>query len=302
MSSLTPAGVIVTYFPDCGFEHRLVAIAREVRPLVVVDNSANPKVKMQLDALCVRQGAKLLANDSNLGLGSALNQAFRQLATLGVTTVIAFDQDSTPPLGISTALLTTAAATPNVAAVGANWQDEATPNLRSRHLQRHRKIPFWFERNSANVDLPDVTCVITSGTLFDLRAWQDLGGFDEALFLDLVDTDYCLRARFVGHRIAVSASARMLHRRGAKRPVKRLGRTWWPAFMPPLRLRYLFRNRVHLFKRHGIQAPHWVAFEIVYSLKILAEIIFLEDRKLAKFAACLRGTWDGILGRGGRIR
>jgi hypothetical protein len=72
--------------------------------------------------------------------------------------------------------------------------------------------------------------------------------------------------------------------------------------MPPLRLRLLFRNRLRLFPRHARHAPHWVAFELVYTIKILAEILLLEDRKGAKLAACASGTWDGLLGRGGPPR
>jgi hypothetical protein len=50
-----------------------------------------------------------------------------------------------------------------------------------------------------------------------------------------------------------------------------------------------------------IRAPHWVAFELAYAVKIVAEIVFLEETKLAKLAACARGTWDGLLGRVGPI-
>jgi rhamnosyltransferase len=124
---------------------------------------------------------------------------------------------------------------------------------------------------------------------------------DERLFLDLVDTEYCLRARAAGFRIKVSAAANLAHRRGRKRAVPFLGRTWWPAFMPPLRLRCLFRNQVRVLWSQGWRAPHWSAFELAYTLKIVAEIIFLEDEKWPKLRACVRGTWDGLLGRSGPI-
>ena len=80
-----------------------------------------------------------------------------------------------------------------------------------------------------------------------------------------------------------------------------IGRTWWPAFMPPSRLFLLFRNRVLLFRRQGWREPHWAAFEMVYALKILAEVVFLEDLKFAKLKACLCGTVAGLLGKRGAI-
>ncbi|HUG11949.1 MAG TPA: glycosyltransferase [Opitutaceae bacterium] len=296
------AGVVVTYFPDAEFGVRLAAIAREVDRLLVIDNSANPEVQSQLTAVCAASGAQLVANRENCGLAAALNQAFALLAEEHFTWVVAFDQDSTPLPGFAAALIAAARGDPNVAVIGANWVDEGRPGFPSRHLRRHPGFPLCFQRPIAARDLDAITCVITSGSLFHLPTWRALGGFDQDLFLDLVDTDYCLRARRAGSDVRVSAGAPLLHRRGEKRAVRFLGRTWWPASMPPLRLRYLFRNRILLMRRHGGAVPHWVAFEMVYAAKVILEILLLEDEKFAKLAACLRGTWDGLRGRAGPIR
>ena len=293
-------GVVVTYFPDGGFEQRLEAIACEVSSLLVVDNSGDATVQSRLRVACAVHGAEFIANAENRGLAAALNHGFGLLASRGIAGAIAFDQDSTPSPGCSAALLNTMSTTRNCAVVGANWQDEATPTKPSRHLRRKSAFPLAFERAVAGRDLIDVTFVIASGSLYNLEIWRRIGGFDESMFLDLVDTDYCLRARTAGHVICVAAGAKLAHRRGAKQEVRRFGRTWTPAFMPPVRLRYLFRNRLRLCSRHW-RTPHWITFEMVYSAKIISEILFLEDQKRSKLAACIRGTWDGLVGRAGRI-
>ncbi len=292
-------GAIVTYFPDADFEARLAAIARETDVLVVVDNSADAGVARRLAALRTPRPFHLFTNATNVGLGAALNQAFTRLVELGCRGAIAFDQDSTPEPGFRAALL--ASVGTGTAAVGAHWYDEARPDHAARHLQRS-PWPLGFRRTVADRDLDAVTCVITSGTWFDLAVWQELGGFAADLFLDLVDTEYCLRAQAAGRTVRVSAGARLRHRRGRKQPVRRAGRTWWPAFMPERRLYYLFRNRVLVGARLGWRRPEWCAFEAVYSLKILAEILFLEDRKIAKLHACLQGTWHGAFGVSGPAR
>ncbi len=296
-----PAGVVVTYHPDAGFEARLQAMRTEANPLVVIDNTATPATRERLRRACAESGCELIENEDNLGLAGALNRAFRQLDARGCEAVLAFDQDSTPEPGLASALGALLAADPGCAIVGSNWHDEARPRVRARHLRPHAVVPGLFARHAASHDLHDVTCVITSGTLFRVAVWRELGGFDEALFVDLVDTEFCLRARTAGHVIAVAARARLAHRRGAKAPVRRLGRTWWPAFMSPLRLRYLFRNRVLVLGRVGWRLPHWCAFECVYAAKVITEIVLLEDRKRAKLAACVQGTWEGLLGVEGRI-
>jgi GT2 family glycosyltransferase len=294
--------VVVAFFPDAEIAARLRAVAAEVRRLVVIDNTPYPGGAPTLAGTCANIGAEYSATGRNRGLAGALNEAFGQLASSGCDWAIAFDQDSMPEPGLCRALGETAVDARGAwpAVVGSNWVDEGRPGSAARHLCRGG-WPLLFARVPAERDLAAVTCVIASGSLFNLAVWRALGGFDEGLFLDLVDADYCLRAAKRGYDVRVSARARLRHRRGAKRAVRFLGRTWWPAFMPPLRLRYLFRNRVRLVVRHGIAAPHWVFFELVYAAKIVAEIVFLEDAKLPKLAACVRGTWDGLLGRKGSI-
>lgn len=300
MNARPPTGaVVVTYFPDPGFASRLAAITREAAPVLVIDNSADPAVHARLAALCASARCEFLASPANVGLATALNRGFAHLRARGLFWALAFDQDSTPAPGFAAALHATAARHPAAAAIGANWTDEARPGTPSRHLRP--RFGLGFQRRPATADLPDVTCVITSGTLFALPVWHALGGFDAPLFLDLVDTEFCLRARAAGHRIAVAAAARLAHRRGAKHPVRFLGRTFWPAAMPPRRLRGLFRNRLLVAARHGWRAPHWVAFECAYAAKILAEIALLERDKTAKLAACFHGTWDGLLGVDGPV-
>jgi rhamnosyltransferase len=295
-------GVIVTYHPDAALETRIRAIQAEVTSLIVVDNTASPEVRTRLAAIAESRGIEIIYHDENLGIGRALNVGFGWLAERGFAWAIAFDQDSVPAPGFTAALLR-AAETQGARAgiVGANWCVVARPDRPARHLKRHR-VPGLFRRVPAATDIPDATCVIASGSLFNLAAWRAVGGFDDSLFLDLVDSDICLRMRAEGFAVRVAAGARLSHHRGAKREVRLGGRSWWPAHMPESRLYYLFRNRVLLVGRQLGRTPHWVAFELTYAAKIIAEITFLEDRKLTKLAACARGTWDGLLGRRGRIR
>jgi rhamnosyltransferase len=298
---LSRLGVVtVTFEPDHAWPERLRLIAGYFPRCVVVDNSVTPGAQALVRATAAQYpGVELIANPDNPGIGRALNQGFEVLAAAGIVWVIAFDQDSTPAPGFAQALLETAAGdeTGRVAVVGANWRDRARPDHASRHLRPGPPFGWGFRRIAADADLSGVLCVITSGSLFSLRAWHELGGFDEGLFLDLVDTDFCLRARAAGWTVAVAAAARLGHERGAKRAVRFLGRTFYPAFMPPGRLYYLSSNRLQLFRRHGGHEPGWVAYELVYAAKLCADILFLEDHKAAKLAACLHGTVHGLFGR-----
>ena len=91
MTAATHAAVVVTYFPDAGFEVRLADIVREVGAVLVVDNSEDVGVQERLGALCRARGAEFFANGSNLGLAAALNQAFTRFASIGCSVAFAFD-------------------------------------------------------------------------------------------------------------------------------------------------------------------------------------------------------------------
>lgn len=287
--------VTVTYEPDLAWPERLRAILAACPSCIVVDNSLTPAARSFVAATVnSTPGAELISNPANPGIGRALNQAFSSLLAAGHPCALAFDQDSTPAADLAARLLATAATNPSAAVVGAAWRDAARPDAPSLHPVAAPGFPLAFRRVPANANLPDVLFVITSGSLFSLEAWRRLGGFDDSLFLDLVDTDFCLRARRAGWRIAVSASARLIHSRGTKKPVRHLGRVFFPSFTPPFRLRLLSRNRLRLFARHGAREPAWVAYELAYAAKLFADIFFLENAKLAKLAACLRGTLDGL--------
>jgi rhamnosyltransferase len=154
----------------------------------------------------------------------------------------------------------------------------------------------------ATQDLAKLVCVITSGSLFDLKVWHNLGGFSADLFLDLVDTDYCLRARRAGHDIAASHAAHLLHHRGEKRPVRLLGCTFYPSHTPLFRLRCLSRNRILLFRRHRFYPPAWIAYELAYAVKLVIDALLFEQHTCSRLMAIVRGTWEGVMGRSGPVR
>ncbi len=299
---MIPAAVI-TFHPDKGWPDRLDAVLREHPRVVVVDNSLSAEAREFVTAvLSSRRGATLVAQPDNPGIGTALNLAFASLSSEGHERAVAYDQDSTPASGFVEALATTAAARPRAAVVGANWTDPRRPGRPALFLRPAGPFGLVFRRIPASDDLAGILCVITSGALFDLGVWRDLGGFDEGLFLDLVDTDYCLRARRAGHDIAASARAILLHHRGEKRSGRLLGREFHPAHTPPFRLRCLTRNRLLLFRRNRLRPLAWTTYEFAYAWKLAADALLFEPGKRARFAAMLAGVRDGILGRDGPVR
>jgi len=110
-----------------------------------------------------------------------------------------------------------------------------------------------------------------------------------------------LRARRLGFEIMVSAGALLMHNLGAKQEFTVVGRKVRPTFHSALRLRYMFRNRWMLWRRHAWYFPHWAAFDLIYSHYNLLRILAFEDHRLQKMIAVIRGSWDGLCNKRGEI-
>ena len=296
----TIPGAVVTYFPDNGLADRLRAIGREVSPLLVADNTTDAAARSMVEATVMGTGGTYLGLPSNGGVAGGLNAAFAQLRATGHRSAIAFDQDSRPEPGFADALQRHAAAT-GCRIVGADWYDKANPAHHALHLQPRPWLPFFFRRRAVSPSgLDSVTFAITSGTLFDLELWQQLGGFDPLFPLDYVDIDFCLRARRLGAPVGIAAGALLAHSRGNKRPVRRFGRTWWPAHIPPARLEHLACQQLRLLGRHGWHFPHWAFYEACLLAKLCFDAALLEPGAATKIRHLCAGMGAALSRRGSR--
>ena len=301
--------VIVTYRPDEAFGARLADVSRQVAHTVIVDNGSPRETAQRLAAL-TSERVQLIANEKNRGVAAALNQGLSEALARGFVWAVTFDQDSRPAEGMVAALLkrglgdsshvAAPVATP-VAVVGPAIVDENIPDVSYRFLRAHPSLPLLPQRvgsGEGEAGLENVTFVITSGALVNLAVFKLLGGYREELFIDYVDTDYCLRAKRAGYRVAVNGDATLFHHRGARRSVKRWGRTFRPTFYSPTRYYYLARNGVLTARAHALRFPHWFLFDLAATLNNLVRL-GLEDNRRAKARAVLDGLRDGLRGRTG---
>jgi rhamnosyltransferase len=297
------AAVVVTYFPDDAVLARLASVASQFASLVVVDNGSPMETCSLLSQWVEARGGVWISNGRNLGLGVALNRGVEQAHTLGFEWAVTFDQDSWPDPGFSAALWETHLDRPRAAVIGPRIQEEASEVARYRWVRRHPRWPGCFERVPCRgEDLGNVTMLVTSGSMIELTTWQTLGGFDEGLFIDYIDTDYCLRVIRAGREVTVAAGALLHHRLGARQSASLLGRDFRPMHHAAFRHYYIARNRLAMWRRHALAVPHWAAFDLSYGLYNLFRVLVFEEQRWRKLRAMLRGTWDGMLGRRGPMR
>jgi rhamnosyltransferase len=272
--------------------------------VIIIDNGSTPE-KRSFFQQAIQDNLgniEFIFNKTNLGIAAALNQGFARLVNQGSDLVFVFDQDSQPAPGMVETILDTFYSHPQreqIAIVAPMIEDPAG-GITFRYMRPHGR--FFFERiRSDSQKLEDVTIVITSGALYNLKAYQKIGPFRDDFFIDYVDTEYCLRAKQNGYTIVVNCKARLQHRLGNQQK-RRVGPlTMHPTFHSPLRWYYISRNRIPMVLLYAYRFPHWFFYELVNNSYGLIRLLLFEDKKASKLLAMLLGTLDGLNRRMGPI-
>jgi len=303
-----PSGVgavIITFNPDSDLPSRIDKLLEQVSRVAIIDNGSSSASLAPIDRYQGESRLTVHRNGENLGIAAALNQGIEQLAEEGFQWVLTLDQDSSVTPGFVSELcgqLVSDPAPDKVAIVGANRRDPVAPELVHRWLRPKRNPPFFEKVPWQKLGTEGATIAITSGSLTNVAIFNELGGFRAEMFIDMVDMEYCLRARRHGYRTIIAGKAELLHRVGETKTVSILGLSISPTHHVPVRRYYLFRNSMAVMKSHGWAIPHWLVYHLIAMVHIVVGILLVEPRKLAQLRACLLGAWDGIIGRSGPAR
>nr|WP_322042770.1 glycosyltransferase family 2 protein [Paraburkholderia sp. J67] len=280
--------IVVFYHPDDACVARANRLAVKTR-CVVIDNTPGQYAVAGLDP-----SVHYVPNGENVGVATALNQGVAALREMGCAHALLFDQDSEPQDQLIEQLpivLAGLLARGECVALVAPAYDDArlggvAPFVRFR--------PFSLKRVAASGTSPiDVDFVITSGSCIALDCWADVGPMDDALFIDFVDLEWCIRAKRAGYRLLGVPWITMAHELGGE-PVRIFGRPY--PMHSPLRHYYLFRNAVALFGRAYVPWS-WKSTEMVKFPVRLMIYLFLPSERSQHLRMAFRGMWDGLCGR-----
>lgn len=291
--------VVVTYFPELARLTKLLAACRpQVGKLVVVDNGS-----MSVDAIaavCQDHKSEFLPLGGNLGLAAAQNIGVAWVVEHGCRRCIIFDQDSIPATDmvqfLTSSLDDLLLQGQVVGAVGPCQVDDRDGKITpfARFLLSH-VAHFYCGDDEKRLIVTDF--LISSGLLFTAEAYAAIGPFDEDLFIDNIDLDWCFRGRSAGYLFFGVCAARMRHRIGDQ--VVKLGRLGTIHMHGPLRQYYIMRNRIALYRRS--HAPiAWILQDIprlVFKFFLFAIVL---APRLKNLRMMLKGIYDGVLGRFGK--
>ena len=282
--------VVVTFNPDDGFSARLRSIRQQVQTVVVVDNgSANAKI---VEATALDLGCSVLMNEANLGIAKALNQGILFGAQFHFKWMATFDQDSVVPADEIPRLLAMANELSNatdVAILAMSHWDRGSGRDYHRPGEILKECGPWRE----------VRTTITSGSFIRMSAFNEVGLFDEKLFIDMVDIDFCMRCRIRGHRILECRAITLKHSMGDSKIRYWLGRPVVLKQHAPIRRYYIMRNQLEMCRRYMRADPRWALGSLWDLISRFILVLMFEECRWKKFRAMLAGTRDFALRRFG---
>jgi rhamnosyltransferase len=169
-------------------------------------------------------------------------------------------------------------------------------------------LPFYPESNEYELPnatrLPEFSFVrtaMTSGSLIRTEVFTRLGFYDEAMFIDYVDYDHCLRAQAAGYRLLRANRVLLHHRLGAAQKHTVFGREIAIKVHSAWRRYYITRNRILVYRRYALRFPRWCLYDFGWSVLELGKVLVFESDKLAKLRNMLQGLTHGLLGKTGPL-
>lgn len=293
--------VVVTFNPT--FEvlsEELQSLTSQVHSIWLVDNASSQSLSPWVEKLCLSCNIQLLQMSENLGLGAAQNAGINNARSQGATHILILDQDSQPMPDMVEQLLLASdhlqSMSLRIAAVAPVYEDRLT-GARSGFVRLgwfdYKKLYVTSDQGPVEADF-----VISSGSLIPVCAFDEIGLIDEVLFIDHVDTEWCMRALSKGFKFFGVPSARMYHSLGDKRT-----RVWFlrwrnVPYHSTFRYYYMLRNGVLLRKR-SYTPLKWRIGEFIRSLQMLVFFGFWGEGSFKRLKMMLLGLLDGYMGVNG---
>lgn len=251
---------------------------------LIIDNS--PQKTDWLVDECQNLGCAYWHYD-NVGIAQALNLAAKYAIELrAYSHLISLDQDSNATYLIIDDLIRC-------------YNDIENNHLIATVGPKH--ISDGVTVNVVSEEFSDSIFGLQSANLINLSIWKNINGFNEDLFIDMVDTDYYIRARVAGYTCITCNYIHMLHKVGDEvKEIKIFGKYIRAFNHSYIRKYYQSRNFIYVYLKYRKIAP-----EVKYFLKIILvmpfTILIFESDKIRKLLYYFRGIKDLFFNRMGKL-
>ena len=270
------AAGIVTFNPHIErLRKNIEAVAPQVDKIFLIDNGSGNKD--EIAALSKEYPCcEIIQNQDNQGLAKALNQLLDRAEHHGFTWVLTLDDDSVCDADM-VRKFQKCTDRERAGIICPIARDDRTEQKKAEIRSECSRIEHC----------------ITAGSLTNVEAWRAVGGFDERMFIDFVDIEFCTRLRENGYRIWQVKDTFVHQQYGNIRGSFTLfGRKLYRFDYSPTRVYYSVRNQIYYLRKHRKSVS--VARQIAFLTGYIGKRIVFERQRIASVRAVTRGLRDGI--------
>lgn len=263
---------IVLYNPDVNrLQENIEAIVNQVQIVYLQDNGSSNILEVE-ELLKKWDNVILLINPKNKGIAWALNRLCEKAAFDGFQWILTLDQDSVCPTKMISKY------TKYLDKV-----DMLCPKIVDRNCG-------LLEGKSVNVE--NVKECITSGCLLKIESWIQINGFDEKMFIDGVDFEFCHRMTQNQMKILRINEVILNHELG-NITIRHF--LWFKVVVKnhsAFRKYYIARNIIYMARKR--KSLFWIIKGMLQEIKLMVIILLYEENKEEKIKRIVKGITDGF--------
>jgi len=291
MSSSIAAGIVVFNPQKERLEECITQLKKQVEVIYIFDNSVSSNNYFS--------DVTYMTEQRNCGIAYALNRIMEQAKNDGYKWVITMDQDSLIPDGM-------------IGGFEKCIKEHQEIGIVCPQVIDKRRV--YLQKKDSDIE-EFVDFCITSASCTSIEAWERSGKFDEWLFIDLVDNDFCKRLTLSGYKI-LKLNKWVLDQEFGKISLKsQKTQTFWLSiskifhnenfakfsykkYVSPLRVYYTNRNIIYVNKK--LKKYGSVGYEnynckgyIGFVISFLIPSILRAQNKIKVIQATIKGIKDG---------
>ena len=150
------------------------------------------------------------------------------------------------------------------------------------------------KQSNPNHEVGQIDVISGSAMLFDVKTFDDIGGFDENIFLYFEDTDFGKRAKKKGYKIFQINTAKVSHTRGADSGVVKVNDVYAVNKLENLYTWHFIWSKFYLYKKHYNKLLALIIF-IPIIIRILFRITLYSIKKNNKKKEKYLNRLEGFL-------
>lgn len=136
--------------------------------------------------------------------------------------------------------------------------------------------------------------VITSGAIYKTRIVNEIGGFNSSYFIDAIDEELCLKARYNGYNTIVVNAGLLGQHFGNYSEITIFGKTISCSNYTAFRYYHIVRNHIWLCKSGFLSHKERRLVLYNYVISPLIKVALFENDKITKLSAMIKGVIIGI--------